>query len=480
MGIDYQKIVIEITEATTVEDYAGFEKLIRYYVGEGFYVALDDFGAGHSGLITLVAMTAHFLKLDQGIISDIHLNSYKQNLIKAISSFSTSVEIYMIAEGIEKFEELKTVFRQGVRYGQGYLLGKPEPVPALQHSETRKLLNGLMEDHNHTRFAVDISITKLVSRPYTVQRGTMTCAELDRVFRQNNSMDHVVILENDIPRSLITRQDFYGAIGGRYGFSFFEKRPIEVIITPKMLAVEEQTDLRSLGRFAMNRNHKELYNPVVIVDKQGAFVGTITVKQLLLQAFDMEVKIASYSNPLTELPGNMIISVWLEEAVQKPTFTVVYGDLNSFKEYNDTYGFTRGDDMIKLAARVLQKNFIPLGNDVRLGHIGGDDFIIIAERAIPEYVYENVCREFDESKQEFFIDEHREAGYYVATNRQGEPVPTPLVSLSLAVVTERNFTVAPHPVRLSEISSLLKKKIKSINNEQPKSAYLEERRKYDL
>lgn len=91
-----------------------------------------------------------------------------------------------------------------------------------------------------------------MARPYTVESGTMTCAELDREFRRNSSMDHVVVLEEERPSALITRQDFYSAIGGRYGFSFFEKRRINSILTPNMLVVEEQTDLRTLGKFAMN------------------------------------------------------------------------------------------------------------------------------------------------------------------------------------------------------------------------------------
>ncbi len=479
MGIDYKKIVIELTESTSVDDYAGFEKLIRFYVGEGFLVALDDFGAGHSGLITLVAMTPHFLKLDKGIVSDIHLNSYKQNLIKAISGFSASAEISLIAEGIEKYEELQTLFRQGVRYGQGYLLGNPAPYPVLQNRESKQMLHELTEEYNHTRYALDISVSRLVSRPHTIEKGSTTCAQLDRIFRQHNSIDHVVVLENDFPCSLITRQDFYAAIGGRYGYSFFEKRPIEAIITPKMLVVDERTDLRILGRFAMNRDHKELYNPVIITDREGQFVGTITIKKLLIQAFDMEVKIASYSNPLTELPGNLIIGAWLEEAVKKPAYTMIYGDLNNFKEYNDNYGFSRGDDLIKLTAGVLQKHFTPLGNSIRIGHIGGDDFIVISDDPVQEYVYENACREFDVLKSDFFSVHHNEQGFYRAVNRQGEEVETPLVSLSLAIVSEKNFTFAPHPARLAEIAALLKKKIKALNDSFPNSAYLEERRKYD-
>ena len=478
LGIDLNKIVIEITETSSVEDYQGFERLIRHYVEQGFHVALDDFGAGHSGLITLVAMTPHFLKLDRAIISDIHLNSYKQNLIKAISSFAGSVETHMVAEGIEKYDELKTVFRQGVRFAQGFFLAEPQPYPELQTPERKRLLHDLIEDYNHTRFAVDISISKMFTRPSTVEKRQMTCAELDHLFRTNHSVDHIVITERGAPVSLITRQDFYSAIGGRYGFAFFEKRHVEFIPAPDMLSVHESTDLRALGKLAMNRNHAELYNPVVIVDNNGLLLGTITIKQLPSKAFDMEIKIASYSNPLTELPGNMIIGVWLEEVIAKASFTVIYGDLNNFKEYNDQYGFARGDEMIKLTAKILVEHFSEYSREVRIGHIGGDDFIIICIHPVPEYILDNICREFDNQRMEFFSLQHAESGFYPALNRQGEHVDTPLVSLSLAVVTEDNFAFSPHPGRLSEIAAHLKKKIKSINSANPKSDYLAERRTY--
>lgn len=479
MGIDFKNIVIEITESTSVKDYRAFENVIRHYVEQGFRVALDDFGAGHSGMITLIAMTPHFLKVDRAIITDIHLNSYKQKLIKAISAFSNEVESSMIAEGIEKYEELQTVFRQGVRYGQGFLLGKPLPYPAENTAETKKLLHNLIEDYNHTRFAVDISITRLVSRPSTVERGTMNCSDLDREFKRNNAVDHLVVVDRGTPVKLITSQDFYSAMGGRYGYALYENRSLESIPTSDMLIVEEHIDLRTLNKYAMSRNHRELYNPVVITDKLGHFIGTITIKQLLSKAFDMEIKIASYSNPLTGLPGNMIIGVWLEEVLARDKFTVIYGDLNHFKEYNDNYGFAKGDDMLKFTAKILQQYLNPIEYGINLGHIGGDDFIAISQRSIPEYVLENICRDFDDGKVDFFSSDHLNKGFYLAVNRQGREEHTPIVSLSLAVVTEQNFSTSPHPGRLSEIAALLKKKIKYNNIKSPKSDYLQERRTYD-
>ncbi len=478
LDLDYRTIIIEITESSTVDDYTLFEEQIRHYVGEGFRVALDDFGAGHSGLITLVAMTPHFLKLDMGIINSIHIHSYKQKLLNAISAFAAGVETSLIAEGIERYEELKTVFRLGARFAQGFLFSRPEPEPPLLDERSKKLLHTLIEEYNHTRFAVDISIAKLVTRPPTIELDTKTCAELDHDFRRNNSMDHLVLIDREKPAGLITRQGFYSATGGRYGYAFFERKYVEQLKLPEMLMVDEQMDLRSVGKLAMGRERDQLYNPVVIIDKNGHLVGTITIKQLLSKVFDTEIKIASFANPLTQLPGNVIIGVWLEEFLAKPSFLVVYGDLNYFKEFNDTFGFTAGDEMIKLTTSIIQRHLNGHFSDSRFGHIGGDDFIIISENTIPEGTYESICRDFDREKLAYFTSEQQEKGHYRAVNRQGNEVDTPLVALSLAVITQDNFATAPHPGKLSEIAANLKRKIKLQNREQPKSDYIIDRRLY--
>ena len=478
LDLDYRNIIIEITESSTVDDYTLFEEQIRHYVGEGFRVALDDFGAGHSGLITLVAMTPHFLKLDMGIINSIHIHSYKQKLLNAISTFASGVETSLIAEGIEKYEELKTVFRLGARFAQGFLFSRPKPEPPILDEKGRTLLHTLIEEYNHTRFAVDISIAKLVTRPPTIELGSKTCGELDHDFRRNNSMDHLVLIDREKPAGLITRQGFYSATGGRYGYAFFERKYVEQLTLPEMLMVDEQMDLRSVGKLAMGREREQLYNPVVIIDKEGHLVGTITIKQLLSKVFDTEIKIASFTNPLTQLPGNVIIGVWLEEFLVKPEFLVVYGDLNYFKEFNDTFGFSAGDEMIKLTTTIIQRHLTGQFPGSRFGHIGGDDFIIISENTIPEQTFESICREFDREKLSYFTPEQQEKGHYRAVNRQGKEVDTPLVALSLAVITQDNFASAPHPGKLSEIAANLKRKIKLQNREQPKSDYLIDRRLY--
>ena len=115
------------------------------------------------------------------------------------------------------------------------------------------------------------------------------------------------------------------------------------------------------------------------------------MKQLLAKAFDLEVKFAASANPLTQLPGNMVIRVWLEDLLYKDEYTIIYADLDRFKEFNDQYGFSTGDDMIKLLAEVLQDNMQLTGVAVRLGHIGGDDFIVLVEGRVEDRFIRNIC-----------------------------------------------------------------------------------------
>ena len=471
--------VIEITETTSVSDYERFEEIIQYYTSQGFHIALDDFGSGHSGLRTLVAMSPHYIKIDRAIVNDIQRSPYKQNLIKSLMAFSDNVDTSLIAEGIETYDELKTIFRLGVRYGQGFYLSRPAPFPQDIDPEVLKKIDELVDARKRTRFSFDISISGMVIRPLTLPANTVTCGELDAQLKKNTKTSHIVITDKDKPVSLITRLDFYSIISGEFGYAVYQKKYIDAVAKRDILCINEHSDLRTVSRLAMSRDLETLYDPIVVVDDQEFFIGTVTMKQVIKSAFDLEIKIAASANPLTQLPGNMIIGFWLEEILQKDKYTLLYCDLDNFKEYNDTYGFARGDDLLKSLSRMLS-DFIEVIPNSRLGHIGGDDFIIFSETSIAEKHLEDLCDLFDKRKQDFFSGDHFKQGYYFAVNRQGEKISVPLLSVSIAVVTNENFSGVPHPSQLGQIAAMLKAQVKIQNRESRRSGFLFDRRKYSI
>ncbi len=229
----------------------------------------------------------------------------------------------------------------------------------------------------------------------------------------------------------------------------------------------------------MNRKLENLYDPVIVIDNEGALIGTITMKQVINNAFDLEIKIATCANPLTQLPGNMVIGFWLEELLHNNTYSILYCDLDHFKEYNDTYGFTKGDELLKNMARLLTDFFKNIPN-IKIGHIGGDDFIIVSEKTITAKKTGELCSLFDEMRSAFFSEAHIKQGFYYAVNRQEELKAIPLITMSIAVLTEKNFNGIPHPGQLGQVAAGLKRQVKIKNKEEGGSNCLFERRQYNV
>lgn len=143
------------------------------------------------------------------------------------------------------------------------------------------------------------------------------------------------------------------------------------------------------------------------------------------------------ANPLTKLPGNVSILEELQQRLelQKP-IAVCYVDLDKFKAFNDTYGFERGDEMIKAAARILLSTLRELGNaDDFLGHIGGDDFVLITTPAATDRISQRIVSEFAETALGLYEEPDRRRGYIEANDRDGTTLHFPLMTLSIGVVT---------------------------------------------
>ncbi len=141
-GVSQSRIVIEITERVSISDYARFEATIRHYADQGFRIALDDFGSGHSGLMTLISTRPHYLKLDMAITRDVHHDPYKQMIVKSVVALAENIGAELVAEGVERWEEMESLVTYGVRFVQGFLLGRPSQVPRVLADSLRAQLRG--------------------------------------------------------------------------------------------------------------------------------------------------------------------------------------------------------------------------------------------------------------------------------------------------------------------------------------------------
>ena len=178
----------------------------------------------------------------------------------------------------------------------------------------------------------------------------------------------------------------------------------------------------------------------------------------------------------TGLPGSLSVEhVLVERIRRRAPLAVLYLDVDHFKTFNDRYGFTRGDSVIRQTADIILEAVREAGNpDDFLGHIGGDDFVVVStpERAVP--VARAVVARFDRVIPFYYDAEDRRRGSIESEDRRGHRTTFPLMSLSIAIVTNetRDFT---HPGEVADVAAQLKKYAKS----RPGSLWVKDQRGND-
>lgn len=258
------------------------------------------------------------------------------------------------------------------------------------------------------------------------------CDQVDRMFQENQSLQGLVILDKELSAGLITRSNFYQKMGTRYGYNLYLKRPIKLLANNSPLLVDYFASVIEVSKLAMIRPDEEVYDDVII-KKENLVYGVVSIKELLLKVAAIQAQIASYLNPLTFLPGNYTIDEKLNNLFNlQKEFTVMYIDLDRFKPYNDYYGFKKGDEFLQFTATILKECFDPAESFV--GHIGGDDFIVLLNHLDYEEYCQKVIKNFDEQKCHYYTKEHLAQKSIYTENRSGEMEAIPLVTISIAVV----------------------------------------------
>jgi len=179
------------------------------------------------------------------------------------------------------------------------------------------------------------------------------------------------------------------------------------------------------------------------------------------------------TNPLTHLPGNLAIQKEFQDRITNSSKVVfLYLDLANFKSYNDYYGFQKGDEVIKLLADILVRAVKLYGdNDGFVGHIGGDDFVVIANLDTYKQIGDEIINNFDNAIKNFYTEADRKRGYIVAKDRQGKVQNFPLITVSISCVSTQKRKIE-HYGQISQIAAELKKYAKKFN----KSIMVEDRR----
>jgi len=470
LSISPSSIVFELTERSAIENYDNFKSVLAHYTEQGYGIAIDDAGSGYSGLKTLYEIYPKYLKIDMDFVRNIDKDPFKQSIVKNLLQMANSANIYTIAEGIETAEELRTLIRLGVEYGQGYFIQKPlEKIQAI-NPDVLMILNRERElIYQVDNFSHDYHYIHHLMEPVKAFSPDEKCIH---VFNYLNEHGHAgaCVCENNYPVGIVNIREINAAFAKQYGHSVYAHRPINLITDTSPLIVDYYTPIQTVAQKALARNNQKLYDDI-IVSKGSYYAGTVTMKKLLEYAINYEKNYAKELNPLTSLPGNVIINRVMKSAVttERETF-VLYADLDNFKAFNDIYGFDQGDKIIKLTAEILEEmtdKHFPY--TTFLGHIGGDDFVIVAEgdRQTVDILCQEIIHAFDRRVQNYFSVDDRQQGHFRGQDRHGKTQEFSLTAISLAGIIGPLNTYNTVE-SLSSTLATLKKNAKSV----PSSSYL--------
>lgn len=450
-----ENIIFEITERKAASDMVGFQGTVSHYKDQNYKIAIDDAGAGYSGLSLISDINPHYIKLDMKLIRNINNDSIKFALVKSMVELSHVSNISLIAEGVETREELITLIELGVQYAQGYFLQKPSEDVKEVNADALEILNEINRKKNHV-FGSQVSniyIENICSPTDTI----MPTAKVENVFnalKSDPTAFGMCVVENEIVLGVVTKAWLVLQLSGRYGFSLNQNKPISFLMNRQFLSVDCQTPINAVSHMAMSRPQDKLYD-FIVVTKDNKYIGTVTIKDLLEKTTEIEVVNAKYQNPLTGLPGNLVIDQKIKACIEGDTpYSVIYYDIDNFKAYNDVYGFENGDSIIKLLAATIVSH-APEGQFA--GHVGGDDFVTVLHNCDGVEMCRNITMDFDKNVLQYYNPRDIQNGYIIAENRHGEIEKFPLISLSIAGVSSKTRRFATTFDLTEELAKIKKK-----------------------
>lgn len=461
-GIDTANIIFEITEKTSIEDYRSFRCTLDNYTSQGYKIAIDDTGSGYSGLRLLAETRPQFVKIDMALVRDIDKDTIKQALIRSFQEFATVSNMKIIAEGIETENELTTLINIGIPYGQGYFLQKPSPQFLEIGAKVKELIRQQNEQKKREFFNTPLTspIGEIARQDCSFSPATTGCQAVD-YFNANPNIMGVTVVDNGRPVGLLMKDKFFAGLATQYGVAVYMNRPVSLLMDRNPLIVEYATPLEEVTKSAMSRDEDRLYDYIVVTNRNN-YYGITTVKHLLEKTTRLEINRAKHTNPLSGLPGNILIEEKLKQVVEASAvdnFAVLYFDLDNFKAYNDVYGFENGDKILCLTGQLIQQQLAGLSAESFLGHIGGDDFVAVLKGADVDQVCQNIIRSFDVRIKDFYTEEDQQRGYIISKNRHGAQEQFPVISLSIGVVANKRLN-SKSVAELGKIAGLAKKQCK--------------------
>ncbi|MFY0665341.1 MAG: EAL and GGDEF domain-containing protein [Natronospirillum sp.] len=437
-------IVIELTEKYLTEDYDVLKQALEHYRKMGFQTAIDDLGAGYNGLRLWSEIQPDYVKLDKHFVQGINSDPVKQAFARSVIQLCDQLRTTLIVEGVETPAELELLQDYGVQYVQGYVMARPDEMPV---SPQHKLFSLAQQRKVHDlHLAEDLASWVRPVDPYT-ELGEVWL----RLEREPGTHAFPVVTEGR-PTGFIQRSRIYELFSKPYGRELFSHKPVYKFIAPHSLIVNRSTGLSALSQMVTSEDDLMARQYFIVVDDDRQYLGVGNTRDLLRKLTDIKLRSARHANPLTHMPGNVPTNEYIEELIrlQQP-FQLAYVDIDHFKPFNDTFGYSLGDELILRLSQLLKERL--RGRGQYLGHIGGDDFVVVSTHNDPLPQLRLMQQLYREAVRDIVVSAGHSPKPYRAMDRHGEERVFSLPTLSVGLLKVQ----APMPDKLDALGSALAK-----------------------
>lgn len=425
--IDPHEVVLEITEHGLTADENRLAAAVRPLRALGCDIAIDDLGAGSSGLKSWAEIRPDYVKVDRYFVAGIERDPVRAEILRSVVDIGRVTGCRIVAEGIENREQCALVLELGVDYLQGYYLGRPNRIPSTAVPALEELEAG--------GAAPAANCAEDLVLPVPGVPADSTVASVVESFRQHPDWAALAVLESrESPRpvGLVYRDQLLIFLSRPLHPEIYNRKPVASVMSRDPLQVEARARLDQVSRIVTARAAPRQRDDFII-SRNGSYLGLGRTVDLLRQITAQQIQAAMHSNPLTGLPGNLEIQAQLAQWVaRRRHFVACHLDLNHFKPYNDEYGYARGDQVLLHVAQVITHSVRRPVDFV--GHVGGDDFVFLLRSFDWTLRLTVMLEELTVSLGNFHAPEHRAAGGFNGVDRDGGSRRFPLLGVSIGAV----------------------------------------------
>ena len=421
-----EQLVFELTEQAIMDDFPAIREAMLNIRKLGIAFAIDDLGAGYSGLRAWSELSPEFVKIDRYFISSIDTDSLKMEFVRAIVDLARAAGSTVIAEGVETRGELSELRDAGITLVQGFHVAPPKSEPVVNVTDTMVERTSFAEAPQAGATASDLVFEAEAVSP------TMIVSQVAKLFHEQVDLQAIPVVADGRPLGVIRRSELLDILSLPLRQELFGRKPIMDLMDRNPLLVESDLKLEQVSRI-VTRGYQERLQEQFIITQDGRYRGMGRVIDLLRAITQEQIHSAKHANPLTTLPGNVPIYDCVNGLLRREKrFALCYIDVDNFKPFNDFYGYSKGDEALVTLSRTLIAQACPRVDFV--GHVGGDDFVAVFRSEDWAKRIARLFSELDRAFANLYRPEHVEQGGIVTRDRYGLERHFPLLSISVAAI----------------------------------------------